>query len=643
MRKTVRKEYRGMKLSTLFFQLPSNDPAVGLARGLIRAWELYGNERAAVLFLGDKEERNKMDQKWLEVRMHELNPNVPVLWRKFENIIDSPELMGDKNLIVDGCEVAVVYFRVGYVPSQYLTEQHWEARLKIERSRAIKCPSIQYHLAGAKKIQQELSLPGQLERFFSDKKTIARIRQTFVNQYSLDEGPEGDRAVDMAIHEPKNYVLKPQREGGGHNYFGEEMKTFLEKNRHSDDRAGYILMERIFPWPQKNHLMKYGESTKLKNVVNEIGVYGVYLGSETEEIENKLVGHLMRTKEFGADEGGICAGVSLLDTPLLIETNNHGDILISKFSQHFRISFPVVLTFPILLLSAGSVCEFDRGDLCGWQLNRTSPSGSEPDQTFVWKTDQASTASTLDYRPKLDYSGHSSGWYLWTDSSLGNFHDATEIFTPFINNVGPQCMMSFRYYMSGRHTGSLSVFLKTRSHRTLYWTADGGSRHSWQRAQLAIGMYSNFQVVIQARRGRSFLGDIAIDDVEFSDCPPPEKVLGGCATGQVPCENGYCVAADRVCDFGNDCGDQSDEGTRCTFPSSMLVLASSCDFEHGICATWKNDKNDDFDWTLSGGTTPNSNTGPGVDHTKINSPGERHDLYQAGWKKYFSDDFGVRF
>ncbi|KAL5006372.1 hypothetical protein ScPMuIL_015178 [Solemya velum] len=98
------------------------------------------------------------------------------------------------------------------------------------------------------------------------------------------------------------------------------------------------------------------------------------------------------------------------------------------------------------------------------------------------------------------------------------------------------------------------------------------------------GMYSNFQVVIQARRGRSFLGDIAIDDVEFSDCPPPEKVLGGCATGQVPCENGYCVAADRVCDFGNDCGDQSDEGTR---------------------------------W----GTTPNSNTGPGVDHTKINSPG----------------------
>ena len=52
----------------------------------------------------------------------------------------------------DGDEVAVVYFRAGYEPGQYHTEAEWEARRTIERSTAIKCPSIHYHLAGTKKV-----------------------------------------------------------------------------------------------------------------------------------------------------------------------------------------------------------------------------------------------------------------------------------------------------------------------------------------------------------------------------------------------------------------------------------------------------------------------------------------------------------
>lgn len=36
----------------------------------------------------------------------------------------------------------------------------------MEQSSAIKCPSISYHLAGTKKIQQELAKPDVLERSF---------------------------------------------------------------------------------------------------------------------------------------------------------------------------------------------------------------------------------------------------------------------------------------------------------------------------------------------------------------------------------------------------------------------------------------------------------------------------------------------
>lgn len=45
-----------------------------------------------------------------------------------------------------------MYFRAGYSPDHYHGEAEWSARLMIERSKAIKCPNIQYHLAGTKKV-----------------------------------------------------------------------------------------------------------------------------------------------------------------------------------------------------------------------------------------------------------------------------------------------------------------------------------------------------------------------------------------------------------------------------------------------------------------------------------------------------------
>ena len=41
--------------------------------------------------------------------------------------------------------------------------------------------------------------------------------------------------------------------------------------------------------------------------------------SAEEVIENEEVGHLMRTKFLGVNEGGVNTGYSCLDTPFLIE------------------------------------------------------------------------------------------------------------------------------------------------------------------------------------------------------------------------------------------------------------------------------------------------------------------------------------
>lgn len=64
----------------------------------------------------------------------------------------------------DDNRVGVVYFRAGYTPSDFTSDKHWDALLQLERSTAIKCPSVAYHLAGTKKVQQALSVKGALEK-----------------------------------------------------------------------------------------------------------------------------------------------------------------------------------------------------------------------------------------------------------------------------------------------------------------------------------------------------------------------------------------------------------------------------------------------------------------------------------------------
>lgn len=47
-----------------------------------------------------------------------------------------------------------------------------------------------------------------------------------------------------AVASPDRFVLKPQREGGGNNLYGEALKAKLQEGQ---GLAAYILMQRLFP------------------------------------------------------------------------------------------------------------------------------------------------------------------------------------------------------------------------------------------------------------------------------------------------------------------------------------------------------------------------------------------------------------
>ncbi|KAI5730277.1 hypothetical protein M8J76_011978 [Diaphorina citri] len=221
-------------------------------------------------------------------------------------------------MIVDGSPVAVIYFRAGYTPDHYYSQLEWDARLLMERSTAIKCPSIHYHLAGAKKVQQALAKEGTLEKFLSDPNQIQAVKEIFTGLWSLDYDKEGDAAVEMALKDPGKYVLKPQREGGGNNIYGDLIPEALLSMAGNKERSAWILMEKIIPPVQSNYLIRAGAEVKCLDIVSELGIYGVVIGDENNIIVNKQVGHMLRSKASTANEGGVAGGAGALDSPYLI-------------------------------------------------------------------------------------------------------------------------------------------------------------------------------------------------------------------------------------------------------------------------------------------------------------------------------------
>ncbi|KAJ8925857.1 hypothetical protein NQ315_009709 [Exocentrus adspersus] len=300
--------------------LPENNALAGLCQGMLEAWKIYGRPKAVILFIVEDVTYNICDQRFHEFKIRELNPHVKVIRRTLTQIGDNATLNSNNELIIDDCEVAVIYFRAGYEPGHYPSKKEWDARLLMERSQAIKCPSIQYHLAGTKKVQQALSRSGVVEQFLTESKKIESVKDIFTGLYGLDFDELGDQAVQMALDEPERFVLKPQREGGGNNIYGTDVREAMLKMKDTRERTAWILMERIQPPLSTGYMVRPGgpNPPPICEMVSELGIFGVVIGDSDKILVNKQVGHMLRTKVSTANEGGVAAGLGALDSPYLI-------------------------------------------------------------------------------------------------------------------------------------------------------------------------------------------------------------------------------------------------------------------------------------------------------------------------------------
>lgn len=313
--------------------LPENDSLVVVAQGLIDAYDAYGKQNVYILFVIEDRSFSFSDHINIELKIHELRPDIRVVRKKFIDLPRSLKLGPNKELLLDnGKEAAVVYFRYCYDPRHYGFPDAWNTRLRLEQSRAVKCPSINFHISGAKKFQQVLNKQEQLEKFLSASEA-KRIADVFCDFWSLEAstslGEEGFK-VGLSPRSEK-LVLKPQREGGGHNIFGSDIKPFLSALESVEERSQYILMEYINSPQEKNRILYSDDVTQefksdfTDRLVSELGIYGSIVADGSLMKVDRTGGYLVRSKKSGVKEGGVAAGYAGISGLLLIDDSDKVD------------------------------------------------------------------------------------------------------------------------------------------------------------------------------------------------------------------------------------------------------------------------------------------------------------------------------
>jgi len=191
----------------------------------------------------------------------------------------------------------------------------------MEMSEAVKCPSVPAQLAGMKKIQQLLCDPRQLHLFLEPVQA-EMLSRTFARIVDPSGGSdEAQECVRAAMHNPSEWVLKPQIEGSGNLIFEGDIPKVL-KSRTVEELAEYILMRRVRPPVLTSAVYLLEDDKRAKVVirasVGELGVFGAFVAEGMQVLRNEAVGHLLRSKAQHTAQGGVFVGNAAVDSPILL-------------------------------------------------------------------------------------------------------------------------------------------------------------------------------------------------------------------------------------------------------------------------------------------------------------------------------------
>ncbi|CAL9729443.1 hypothetical protein MOUN0_G06942 [Monosporozyma unispora] len=308
-------------------ELHTSESHVFIVRGILNAMNIYQvdleskkreRDEKIVLFVVEEDELNIYDQKIIEYNLLKIYGIISVRCT-FKDIKTQFEYSTDKKRLIHkktNNEVGVVYFRTGYDVADYSDEAAWETRGFLEESYAIKAPDLSVQLAGTKKIQQLLTKDSILSTYIDDANVKKQLSNSFVKIYPLDDSPEGKEGQKLAIEQPEHYVLKPQREGGGHNVYKKDIPAFLN-DLPKEQWNAYILMEIIDTATRKENFIVRDGQLSSEPIISELGIYGTIIFDKDHIANNDYSGSLLRSKLMTSNEGGVVAGFGCIDSMYL--------------------------------------------------------------------------------------------------------------------------------------------------------------------------------------------------------------------------------------------------------------------------------------------------------------------------------------
>ena len=224
----------------------------------------------------------------------------------------------------------------------------------------------------------------------------------------------------------------------------------------------------------------------------------------------------------------------------------------------------------------------------------------------------------------------------------------TELWSPTYQDSDSHCWFNFFLYLSGvnpvvrplLHHIDLD-YLSILDTITTNVSTDG----VWTKVEIGLGRHRDtFRVGFSLiHTGDPYSDGVAVDEVDFFNCRTPLPVEGDCPAGEEPyfhCTiSKACVQSTFLCDYQDDCGDNSDEmpdgGAGCrnysrsNFEDPDHPLGMFTQGEEGYPPK-------DFQWVRANGSTLNDGTGPPFDHTIFSRYG--HYLY-IGSEKGAPGDF----
>ena len=94
--------------------------------------------------------------------------------------------------------------------------------------------------------------------------------------------------IDKVLKKPDQYVVKPQREGGGNNIYGADIPAFLKTIVGTPEQDAYIVMDMISPPVSTNYMIRpLIKDPMLVKTISELGIYGYCIGDDKGKPSSK--------------------------------------------------------------------------------------------------------------------------------------------------------------------------------------------------------------------------------------------------------------------------------------------------------------------------------------------------------------------